>query len=145
MTDEEKTEARNGTFLGLLIGAAVVTVLFLSGCPMARGDCLVFCHGPGCRPCAAMLPTVHAARQEGIDIRIADTSTSTFYRSKVRVVPTTIYVATNPDGTYRGELGRIEGTATAGQLRRLWSIPAATTVGASVRGILSGVGAFVEP
>ena len=137
-TDEEKKEATVGAALSLILGAAIIAFLTLVGCPNAHGDCLVVVSSQSCAPCQTFKagPVVQA-RAAGVDIRIAEDDP--FYTKQVRVLPTTIYVVTNADGTFRNAGPRIEGVATAGQLQRLSVIPYTTEVGAMARRAVRGV------
>ena len=78
-----------------------------------------------------MKPSVDQVRREGVDIRSVDVTQNEGYRKLCRVLPTTLYISETPTGCYVS--GRIEGVATAGQLRRLSVIPYTTTVGAAAR------------
>jgi thioredoxin 1 len=91
-----------------------------------------------CGPCQGMKPVYEQLRGEGYDVRITDVDENPQLAKGYRAsrLPCVVCVVYRNNRWW--ELGRLQGTVTAGQLRRLCVIPKATQFGAKVR-------RFVEP
>lgn len=122
---------------------AVVTGLFLFVALLAvcsaRADYTVAFTASWCRPCRLMEPIEQQLVREGHDLRIVDIDRDPEMRAAFGVtrVPCFIRVAQTPYGDH--EVGRINGTCTAAQLRRLSVMPGVVTVGAAVRSTVRSI------
>ncbi len=141
MTPDEVREIRNAFILAACVSAAAILFAWL--CDSCKADYVIAFHGPGCLPCAHMVPVEDALRAEHYDIRTVDASQrkdlASFYN--INRWPQYAYVIERGGKPYDSG-ARLLGEKTPGQLRRFCVIPAATAVGAAAR---SGVAALFSP
>lgn len=130
--DSTMQEIKNAVCLAL-IGLVIGTLLQLLLCCPAKADCVLAFGATWCGPCQQMKPIESQLRKEGYDIRCVDVDEHKAMKAAYHVgmIPCFIYVAETPAGNF--ECGRIVGKCSAGQLRRLCTMPVAATVGAAAR------------
>ena len=135
MRSKVNREIRNA----LLFAVALFGVLIALSLE-CRAHYVIAFHGDGCQPCEAMKPVEKQLRAEGYDLREINVRQRPDLRAYYGVErwPQYVFVVTTPRGDYYGG-GRIVGQCTAGQLRRLYAIPVATTIGAAARSVIRGV------
>lgn len=138
MISDEAREIRNSILFALLW--ALILFAAWTWAAEVRADYILAFHGAGCSPCAAMEPVEQRIIREGYDLRpvMADERPELAQYYRITRVPCYVYVWETPRGCYDSGR-RIVGVSTAAQLRRLATIPTATTAGAAVRSAVRGI------
>ena len=139
MRNKVNREIRNALLFAVaLFGVLVALSLECRACE-SKAYVIAF-HGDGCQPCELMRPVEKQLRTEGYDLREINVRERPDLRAYYGVErwPQYVFVVTTPRGDFYGG-GRIVGQCTAGQLRRLYAIPVATTIGAAARSVIRGV------